>query len=428
MDAVRYIHAADLHLDTPFQGLSREAAREGHLTRLLQNAAGAALERLIRLCEAERPHFLVLAGDIYNQEQRSVKAQLQLRDGCARLQKLGIPVFIAHGNHDPLSSRLTSVEWPDNVTVFGDVTERRPVVRDGRTVALVHGVSHARQQESRNLARTFSRDETQDDAVFQLGVLHCAVEGQSNHERYAPCALSDLLDTRLDAWALGHIHERCVLHRTPFIAYSGNTQGLHINEQGPRGCLSVTATYDGSAWVCREKFMPLSSVQWWKRPLDLNDVATIDEAEQRLLTTLDDAARETGPECEALIVRVHCTGRTPLDSLLRDPAAQDDLTERTLHLTSASPKIWLKDLIVETRPPVDRAEYLQREDLLGEAMRLMESMRGDPALLRSIAGPALEPLFRHPRFRGALDAPDDEETRRLLDEAERLCADLLEAR
>lgn len=427
MDAVRYIHAADLHLDTPFQGLSREAAQEGHLTRLLQNAAGTALERLIRLCEAERPHFLILAGDIYNQEQRSVKAQLQLRDGCARLQRLGIPVFIAHGNHDPLSSRLTSVEWPDNVTVFGETVERRPVLRDGRVLALVHGVSHARRQESRNLAKNFSRDDTRDDA-FQIGVLHCAVEGQSSHERYAPCTLSDLLEARLDAWALGHIHERSVLQRVPFIAYSGNTQGLHINEQGPRGCLSVTATRDGSGWTCREKFIPLSPVQWRQRILELDDVTSIDDVEQRLLTTLDDAARETGPECEALMVRVRCTGRTPLDTLLRDPVAQGDLTERTLHLSSASPKIWLKDLVVETRPPVERAEYLRREDLLGEAMRLMEAMRADPTLLRSLAGPALDPLFRHPRFRGALEAPDDEETRRLLDEAERLCADLLEAR
>ena len=120
--------------------------------------------------------------------------------------------------------------------------------------------------------------------------------------------------------------------------------------------------------------------------------------------------------------------RTPLDMLLREPATQAELTERTLHLSSASPKIWLKDLVVETRPPAERAEYLQREDLLGETMRLMEAMRTDPTLLRSLAGPALDPLFRHPRFRGALNAPDDEETRRLLDEAERLCADLLEAR
>ena len=427
MDAVRYIHAADLHLDTPFQGLSREAAREGHLTRLLQHAAGTALERLIRLCEAERPHFLILAGDVYNQEQRSVKAQLQLRDGCVRLQRIGIPVFIAHGNHDPLSSRLTSVELPDNVIFFTKTGERPPVRREERVWVVGHGVSHARQQENRNLARSFSRDAAHPGA-FQIGVLHCAVEGQGKHERYAPCTLSDLLDAQLDAWALGHVHERCILQRSPFIAYSGNTQGLHINEQGPRGCLSVTATHDGSGWICREKFIPLSPVQWRQRTLDLDDAAHIDDVEQRLLATLDDAARETGPECEALMVRVRCTGRTPLDTWLRDPATQSELTERTLHLISASPKIWLKDLVVETRPPVERAEYLQREDLLGEAMRLMETMRANPSLLHSLAGPALAPLFRHPRFRGALEAPDEEETRRLLDEAERLCADLLESR
>lgn len=105
MDAIRYIHAADLHLDTPFQGLSRETAQGGHLARLLHDATFTALERLFRLCESEKPDFLVLAGDIYNQENYSVKAQLRLRDGCERLNRLGIRVFLAHGNHDPLDER-----------------------------------------------------------------------------------------------------------------------------------------------------------------------------------------------------------------------------------------------------------------------------------------------------------------------------------
>lgn len=153
MDAIRYIHAADLHLDTPFQGLSRETAQGGHLARLLHEATFTALERLFRFCEAEKPDFLVLAGDIYNQENHSVKAQLKLRDGCDRLNRLGIRVFLAHGNHDPLDSRLNAVEWPDNVTVFGPEPERHVLEKDGRPLAVIHGISHARAREGRNLAR-----------------------------------------------------------------------------------------------------------------------------------------------------------------------------------------------------------------------------------------------------------------------------------
>ena len=177
MDIVRYIHAADLHLDTPFQGLAREAAQSGHLSRIMQDATFTALERLFRFCEEKRPDFLVLAGDIYNQENYSAKAQLALRDGCRRLDALGIRVFMAHGNHDPLSSRLTAIHWPENVTVFGPDVESRLVEKDGQPLALVHGISHAGSRENRNLAQLFRRDDTQ--SVFQLGVLHCTVEGEA---------------------------------------------------------------------------------------------------------------------------------------------------------------------------------------------------------------------------------------------------------
>lgn len=223
MDVIRYIHAADLHLDTPFQGLSREAAQGSHLGRLLHEATFTALERLFRFCETEKPDFLVLAGDIYNQENHSVKAQLKLRDGCERLKNLGIRVFLAHGNHDPLASRLAAVQWPDNVTVFGPEPSRHVLEKNGAPLAVIHGISHAKAKEGRNLARFFNRDSAHD--CFQLGVLHYTVEGEAKADRYAPCSLEDLKSSGLDAWALGHVHERKTLCESPFIAYPGNGPG-----------------------------------------------------------------------------------------------------------------------------------------------------------------------------------------------------------
>ncbi len=125
MPPVRFIHAADLHLDTAFPGLARQVSPD--LARRLREATFVALERLVTLCEEEKPDFLILAGDTYNQEDLSLKAQLALRDACARLGNKGIRVFLAHGNHDPLSSRLKTLDWPDNVTVFGPEVESFPV-------------------------------------------------------------------------------------------------------------------------------------------------------------------------------------------------------------------------------------------------------------------------------------------------------------
>lgn len=427
MDGIRYIHAADLHLDTPFQGLTRTASQGAHLARLLQEATFKAMDRLFRLCESDKPDFLILAGDVYNEENHSVKAQLKLCDGCKRLRDAGVRVFLAHGNHDPLSSRLAAVQWPDNVTIFGPEAESHTVEKDGQVVAVVHGISHAKIKEGRNLARMFRR--SQQHQCFQLGVLHCTVEGQSKADRYAPCSLDDLKNSGLDAWALGHVHERATLSAAPFVAYSGNAQGLHINEPGPRGCLRVTASpqADGT-FACREEFVRLGPVQWARVQIDLDNVADLNEVEARTTRALEQAAESTDPGCDALITRVVLRGRTPLDAALRDTVNQEDLAERLAHLQTATPSVWLKDMQAETSPAIDRAQYLQREDLLGEALRLADRMTQSGEALHEVAAPALKQLYDHGQLRHILAQPDDERMRALLEEAERLCTDLLEAR
>ena len=171
MRPIRFIHAADLHLDAAFSGLSRDLPAD--LAERLRAATFTALRRLLDLCERERPDFLLLAGDVYNQEDASVSAQLALRDGFRRLEALGIPVFLVHGNHDPLPSRLRAVRWPANVTVFGEQVEAAPVFRGDETtpVAVVHGVSHASARETRDLAALFRRT---DEPCLHVGLLHAA--------------------------------------------------------------------------------------------------------------------------------------------------------------------------------------------------------------------------------------------------------------
>ena len=346
MNSLRYIHAADLHLDTPFLGLTRSDAGEA-LQAQLRDATFTALQRLFDLCEQLRPDFLVLAGDIYNQEEHSVKAQLALRDGCLRLQACGIPVFWAHGNHDPLDSRLKTVDWPGNVTIFGPEPGQHVLYRDGAPVAVIHGISHARIREARNLALLFHRQP--DMACFQLGVLHCSVEGSPAQDRYAPCALADLRAARLDAWALGHVHERRVLSRRPFIAYPGNTQGRHIHEDGPRGCLLVTAEACDGGFACRETFLPLGPVQWRRLVIALDAVDRLDAVEDMLLEALGTATEAADASCTLLVVRLCLRGRTPLDSLLRRPETCRDLRER-LHQAPLPLPLSLIHISEPTRP------------------------------------------------------------------------------
>jgi DNA repair exonuclease SbcCD nuclease subunit len=421
MRALRYVHAADLHLDAPFLGVS-QSLNAPRLAGQLRGASFTALERLCALCEREKPDFLVVAGDIYNQEAHSIKAQLALRDACERLRLLSIPVFLAHGNHDPLSSRLTAVRWPENVTFFGPEVTARPVERDGETIALVHGISHEKVGESRNLSRLFARD-AKLDKCFQLGVLHATVEGQSAL-RYAPCSLADLKESGLDAWALGHIHKYAVLSQRPFIAYSGSIQGLHVNEPGPRGCLVITASHDGVEWVCGHAFHPLSPVLWEEVECDLECVESLDEAEARLAEVLNTAAAEAGMGCETLVTRVVLRGRTALDGLLRQKTAQEDLSGRLQYLSSGRPCLWIKDMCCRTLAPRERD--LSRDDILGETLRLAAALRADPASLCRLTGKALGQLYAHKRAARFLSPPSESELLSLLQEAETLCEDSLD--
>ena len=427
MYPVRYIHAADLHLDAVLAGLSREAApQSGQLDRLLRQATFTAMERLFALCEKERPDFLVIAGDIYNHEDWSIRAQLMLRDACEHAATFGVRVFLAHGNHDALSSpsRLRTLRWPSNVTVFGGTVESHAVLREGEPVAFVHGISHENAKESRNLARLFRR---KNSPCFQLGVLHCTLEG-SKAEHYAPCSLDDLRASELDAWALGHVHERAVRsEQTPFVLYPGNTQGLHINEAGERGCFLINAVPFREGFSCSAEFKPLGPVIWQTHEICVDGTEHLDVVDALLHSALEECSANAPSGCEAVLVRLRLTGRTSLDAELRRPATLADLSER-LRNDSVRPWVWLKDIDIQTGPMADIGTARGREDLLGETLRLVEAGRASPESMRELVDSALQPLRGYAKGRKALPLLSDEECAALLDDAERLCIDFMENR
>ena len=429
--AIRFVHAADLHLDAVFAGISRDMPQE--TARRLHQATFDALNNLFALCERVRPDFLLLSGDVYNQEDRSLAAQLAVRDGCARLEKLGVPVFIIHGNHDPLSSRLKTVQWPENVTIFEEQFASRLLLRDDAPLAVIHGASHAGPREARNLAAMCHRT---DDACLQIGLLHTSM-GESDKEiRYAPCSVEDLKASGLDYWALGHVHERRPVCERPLAQYPGSAQGLHVNEPGPRGCLLVTAVPEGKGFVFSTVFQPLGPVEWRSLDLELTEDSTLDGLEQSARMALAEAVSEAVSSrsrgaylvmpCAALIARLRLSGRTPLDMELRRTQVIADLLERLRDDSTGEPLVWVKDVEVDTRPLLDRAALAEREDLLGEILRLADRLKEDPDLLALLPETALADLYGHARARKALDIPDNDDLRALLLGAETACLDLLE--
>ena len=443
MPQFTFIHAADLHLGAPFKGLDAAApsafSSPGRKANLLAEAGFTALERLEAACKEHDAAFLILAGDIYDDKDGVLRARFALRDMFLRLRDMGVRVFIAHGNHDPLRPGSLPVAWPENVTVFGKTVSSEHVVRDGLPLALVRGVSHETARETENLALHFALPAPEQESspslsdalspdLFQIAVLHCAVGGAGdNHAPYAPCSLSDLTETETDYWALGHVHQGKILCEAPFVVYPGSIQGLHINETGRHGCCVVRV--DGK--TCTVNTLPLAPVVWKKLPVAVEEAQeTIDALEEKLVETLEASAMEC-IGADAVFCRIILEGATPLDAELRRPGGLETLLDRLRKepaLYNDSVKVWVKDIRLATSPPINFALLAEREDLMGEVVRMATSMHATPVKAEEMAAHATAPLYGNSKVKKALTGADPAEfcPSVLANEAKSLLCSLLE--
>ena len=232
MPSFRFIHAADIHLDSPLRGL---AGHEGSLSERIRTATREAFEQLVDTTIEEQAAFLIVSGDLYDGDWRDYKTGLFFVTHMGRLNAAGIPVFLLHGNHDAESQITRRLDLPSNVRVF---KSRRPETfsLDELGVAL-HGQSFRQRDVTENLARHYPDPIAE---AFNIGVLHTGLGGKGGHANYAPCSLDDLVNKGYDYWALGHVHQAEVLKERPHIVFPGNLQGRHIRETGGKGACLIT--------------------------------------------------------------------------------------------------------------------------------------------------------------------------------------------
>ncbi len=421
MQPFSFIHAADLHIDSPFVGVTAaESAPEG-LGEALHASTFQAFDRLIQTTLEQEADFLLVGGDVYDGQDRSLRAQLRFRDGLARLTEAGVSCYIVHGNHDPLEGHVSELGWPEGCHFFGRTTESVAAMgRRGAPVATISGISYRTREEGRNLARTFGAAQ---NGLFQIGLLHTNVDGQAGHGNYAPCTLADLRAARMDYWALGHVHTRSVLGEKPWVVYPGNTQGRSVREQGPRGCYVVRVDEEGEA---RLEFIALDGVRWTELTIDIETADTADALERLLRQEIDAAA--TAAEGRALVCRVQLVGRGRLHAELRREKALEQWLERLREgLAAREPFVWLQRLTARTRPEVDIETRMQRGDLLAEVLTIASEYRTEEGALSRLYEEALGELWGNTRIeRAQLPPPSGEELAAVLREAELLCLDHLE--
>lgn len=412
----RFIHCADLHLDSPFEGLHSVDPQIG---QALRDATFRAFDNVVDLAIREQVDLLVIAGDVYDGADRSLKAQLRFRDALARAADAGIHCCVIHGNHDPLDGWQIELAMPTGSCRFGgDDVETFTIVRDGQPLVDVYGISYATREGSENLSRRFRRE---GKAPLAIGLLHCNVGGDPHHDNYAPCSKEDLADAGMDYWALGHIHQRRVLKEaSPTIVYAGNGQGRSVRELGPRGCYRVSVDDGGR---CHPEFVATDAIRWFERSLDISPYEQFDP----LLDALNDLREQIRSEAEgrAAVVRLQLTGRGDLHALLHRETAAEDLTAQLREGEPERPDfVWVESVRVATRPAVDIQQRRELEDFVGDFLRAAQNLRDagqTPQAVRDV-------LLQRPeskRIAAEIGALPDEELLSILDQAEAMGLDCL---
>jgi exonuclease SbcD len=414
MKPFSFIHTADLHLDSPFSGLRQVGVT---VASLIKDATFRAFDNVVDLAIRRKVDFFLVAGDVYDASDRSLRAQLKFADGLGRLAQAGIRSFVCHGNHDPLDGWSASLRWPEEVHIFGPDLESIPLALGGEDVVVVQGISYPKSQIDEDFGKGFHR---QGSYPFQIGLFHCSLGSDPAHETYAPRTMDELAAAELDYWALGHVHTQRVLKEGhPFIAYPGNTQGLHIREVGARGCLVVQVDGQGTVNAC---FEPTDAVRWFSKNIQIDDL----ETEADLIEALEKVCDEIRHEAQErpAIARISLVGRGVLHPVLRRPQVVGDLTERFRETgLESAPLLWIEGIQVHTRSPIDLDARRNSADFLGEVLRLIENSRQNPGGLQEM----INELYNDRRVRRFLEIPAEEDLVEILAEVESMCLDELVA-
>ena len=367
---MRFLHLADLHLDTSF------ATRSASVRERLREATRRALEAAVQLALREEVDAVLIAGDLFDGERLSFYTERYLTRTLGQLTSQGIHVVYVTGNHDPggPSGPAARIGWPEGMTLISEPEPRQvPIHRDGRLVGRVTGAGHGSSRESDDLSARFPHPQGD---VPEVALLHTQVvgaRGEGDHDRYAPSELSRLRASGFDYWALGHIHVRQAVSTDPAIHYSGNLQGRHPGERGPRGGLLVELAPPAAP---RVEFVELAPIRWETLELDgLETASTLTALTDRVRSAWEEERRaDPGLPGAQWLLRVVLRGPCPLH---RELATADDRAHLARELEASLDLLEAEIRAEGVRPPLDPASHSERVDVLGEALRLVAALQ-DP--------------------------------------------------
>jgi DNA repair exonuclease SbcCD nuclease subunit len=353
----RFVHTADIHLDSPLKSL---ALRDPALSERIGNATRSTFRRIVDLCLEEEVDALLIAGDLYDGEQTSMKTALFLAGELARLDQAGIATFIIRGNHDALSKITAELVLPDSVKVFGARADLVTIARPGGADIVIHGISF---REPRAPESLLPRYRPPLEGAVNIGLMHTSLGGSPGHDVYAPCSLAELDNSGFRYWALGHIHQRSVAAVRATVVMPGIPQGRDINEGGA-GSVSLVTVHDDGAISVEERIV--ASARFDRISTDLSGETEWTGMVARIRQMLEQLPGDDGLH---RVVRLSLTGATPLAWRLR---RELDLVEtEARHHAERIGGITIEK--VETRCAPLETKSAISADPIGELARLIET-------------------------------------------------------
>jgi DNA repair protein SbcD/Mre11 len=406
----RFLHAADIHLDSPLKGLENYPDAPVEQIRL---AARRAFDNLVQTAIDEQAAFVVISGDLYDGDWKDFNTGIYFINRTGRLRDAGIPVFMVSGNHDAASQITRSLKLPDNVTLFGH--RSAGTVHIDHLGVAVHGQSFSTRSVMEDLVRNYPQG---DPSLFNIGLLHTSLNGRPGHEPYAPCSLDALRSKGYQYWALGHVHQREEVSRDPWIVFSGNIQGRHIRETGPKGSTLVTVD-EGSIVSVEER--ELDVLRWAVCRVDPAGCDSTDALSDRVREAFEAERRKA--DGRPIAVRLYVEGNTPLHHRLHEQSLQLNGEFRALAANLGD--VWLEKIEMSTRMSAGKDEMGDGASPIHSLLKSVEAFSlEEPDLaglvpefekLRSKLPPEL--LAESDPFR-----PDEDELSALRDEVKALLA------
>ncbi len=368
---MRFIHAADIHLDSPLNGLSSYPDAPA---AQLRNATRDAFTALVDRAVEESIDFLVIAGDLYDGTWRDYNTGIFFCKEMGRLKRAGIPVFLLFGNHDAESAMTRKLDLPDNVSCFS-ANKPETFLIEKLAVAL-HGHSFKQKETSANLAAHYPAALS---GHFNIGVLHTALQGYAAHANYAPCTVDELHAKGYQYWALGHVHEFDQWAGISTIVFPGNLQGRNVRECGRRGAVMVTVDEAGAANVVR---IFIDVLRWEHLQVDASDCETLVDVTRCIGGALEKLIDVDGHVPRA--VRVTVSGRTKAHGHLFGLEGQLRSEVLAQIASIGNDRLWLEKIRIQTEPIFDRAHTHERMDAFADLQEILSAAAVDPEFIKQL--------------------------------------------